>query len=352
MICRYEGDIMASTGKSPVSPSGPNYGRRIKWLGIFALALAAAWTAAWFWLAGLGETRVDAALASVNAQGRPFACDNRSIKGYPFRLGLFCDSIRFEDPSRGVRVSASALRTAAQVYNPWHLIAELDGPALIDAPGLQPLEINWSLLHASVRANKPLPDRVSVESKGLDVGLRIEAGAVARAIAADYAAGHMRREDKDVAFAGEAGGLSIDPAITPGRTIPLLSASYDMVLKDGLRILGARPKDIRAALRGASGEIRSMVVIFTQGGEARIAGPVSLDAAGLIDGDITVTFKDGDELGAALAKAIPEAASVIKPALSAAAMAAGKDRQASLTLTIRKGKVSAGFFPIGNIPPL
>jgi hypothetical protein len=352
MNSRYEGDIMASTGNSPVPAPVPNFGRRIKWLGVFALALAVAWTAAWFWLAGLGETKVDAALAKVNAQGRPVACDNRSIKGYPFRFGLFCDSVRVEDPTRGIRISASALRTAAQVYNPWHLIAELDGPALIDAPGLQPLEIHWSLLHASVRANKPLPDRMSLESKGLDVSIRIEAGAVARAIAADYAAGHMRREDKDVAIAGEAGGLAIDPAITPGRTIPLLSASYDIVLKDGVRIIAARPKDIRAALRGASGEIRNAVIIFADGGEARVKGPVSADAAGLIDGDITVTFKDGDKLGLALAKALPEAASVIQPALSAAAMAAGKDREANLTLTIRKGKVSAGFFPIGKIPPI
>jgi hypothetical protein len=343
---------MASTGNSPVPANVPNFGRRIKWLGLFALALAVAWTGAWFWLANLGQTEVDKVLAKANTQGNPVACDNRSIKGYPFRIGLFCDTVRFEDPSRGVRFSASALRTAAQVYNPWHLIAELDGPALIDAPGLKPLEINWSLLHASVRANKPLPDRVSVESKGLDVGVRIEAGAIARAMAADYAAGHMRRENKDVAFAGEVGGLAIDPATTPGRTIPLLSASCDVLLKDGVRIVAARPKDLRAALRGQSGEIRSAVIIFAEGGEARVAGPVSADAAGLIDGDITVTFKDGDKLGMALTKALPEAANFIQPALSAAAVAAGKDREASLTLTIRKGKVSAGFFPIGQLPPI
>ena len=343
---------MTSTHNGGDLARKPNFARRIKWLGIFTLLAMLAWTGAWFWLADLGQTKVDEALAKANARGRPVACDNRSIKGYPFRFGLFCDSVRFEDPTRGVRVSASALRTAAQVYNPWHLIAELEGPALIDAPGLQPLEIHWSLLHASMRANKPLPDRVSVEGKGLDVGLRIEAGAVARAIAADYAAGHMRREDKDVAFAGEAGGLSIDPAITPERTIPLLSASYDVLLKDGVRIIAAKPKDIPAALRGQRGEIRSAVVIFDEGGEARVAGPVSLDSTGLLDGDITVTFKDGDKLGQALARAIPEAASVIKPALSAAALAAGKYKEASLILTIRKGRVSAGFIPIGNIPAL
>ena len=126
----------------------------------------------------------------------------------------------------------------------------------------------------------------------------------------------------------------------------------DVLLKDGVRIIAAKPKDIPAALRGQRGEIRSAVVIFDEGGEARVAGPVSLDSTGLLDGDITVTFKDGDKLGQALARAIPEAASVIKPALSAAALAAGKDKEASLILTIRKGRISAGFIPIGNIPAL
>lgn len=343
---------MASTGNGREPGAKPGYARRIKWLGIFAFFIAALWSGAWFWLANLGETKVDEALVQTSEQGRPVACDNRSIKGFPFRFGLFCDSVRFEDPAKGIRVSASALRTAAQVYNPWHLVAELDGPALLEAPKLQPLEINWSLLHASVRADQPLPDRVSVEAKGLDVSLRGESGAVRRAIAADYAAGHMRKEEANVAFAGEVGGLAIDPAITPGRSIPLLAASYDVLLKDGVRILGTKPKDLRVTLRGASGEIRSAVIIFADGGEARISGPVSAGADGLINGDIKVTFKDGEKLGAALAKALPEAANVIQPALSAAAKAAGKDKQASLTLTIRKGRVSAGFFPIGQIPPI
>jgi hypothetical protein len=83
-----------------------------------------------------------------------------------------------------------------------------------------------------------------------------------------------------------------------------------------------------------------------------LSGPLSIDTEGLIDGDVKIKFADGERLGIALAKIAPEAASVIKPALSGASMAAGKDKEASLTLTIRKGKVSAGFFPLGKIPPI
>ena len=343
---------MTSTEPGPQDENSPDYGRRIKWLGIFAALLMVVWTGGWFYLAKLGEEQVDITLAKTNGASQKIACDNRTINGYPFRFGLFCDSVLVEQPSKGLRVSAGALRTAAQVYNPWHLVAELDGPATIDVPGLQPLEIDWSLLHSSVRANRPLPDQVSVEAKDLVVSIRGQAEARSRAILADYAAGHMRREDKNAAFAGEVDGLLVDPAITPGRDIPMLSASYDAVLTDGVRILGARPKDIRAALHGASGQIRSALLIFKDGGTLKLAGPLSVDASGVIDGDIVLTFSEGEKLGAALAKALPEAASVIQPSLSAAAMAAGKDKEASLTLTIRKGKVSAGFFPLGDIPPI
>ena len=107
---------MASTDNSDVPARKPNFARRIGWLGTFAFLAMLAWTGAWFWLANLGETKVDEALAKVNAQGHPVACDNRSIKGYPFRFGLFCDSVRFEDTSQGVRISASALRTARSTF--------------------------------------------------------------------------------------------------------------------------------------------------------------------------------------------------------------------------------------------
>jgi hypothetical protein len=348
---------MASTagpeqgGKTPVKGT-PNYGRRIKSLGIFTAFLMLAWTGGWFYLAKIGGEQVDLAIAKVDATDKKLSCGKRDIKGYPFRFGLFCDSVMFEEPAKGVRILAGALRTAAQVYNPWHLVAELDGPASIDAPGLQPLEINWSLLHASVRANKPVPDQVSVEAKSLNISIRGQAEARSRAVLADYAAGHMRIEDRNAAFAGEVDGLLVDPAITPGREVPSLSVSYDAVLTDGVRIITSRPKNAREALRGASGEIRSARVIFKDGGTLELSGPLSVGADGLIDGDVKIKFADADRLGSALAKIAPEAASVIKPALSGAALTAGKDKEAGLTLTIRKGKVSAGFFPLGKIPPI
>ncbi len=332
--------------------STPNYARRIKWLGFAIGFFVIAYTAVWFLAAREAEKRLDIELANVNAGDTKITCENRQVKGYPFRFGLFCDGETFRDDAKGISISTGALRTAAQVYNPWHAIAELDGPAKVVIPGAPAITANWSLLHSSIRVNQPVPERVSIEATGLDVAINKTDTQSLKALTATYAAGHMRTEDKDVSFAGEVAGMVIDPAITPNRTIPEFAASYNVLLKDGLAIAAAKPRDIKAALRGQSGELRSVSLIFKDGGAVSVTGPLKLSAQGLLDGDIKLTLTDAAKLGVALGQAIPEAAKIITNTLTAASLASGADKEASLTLTIRSGKVSAGFFPIATIPPL
>lgn len=338
---------MAST-----TVSTPNYARRIKWLGFAIGFFVIAYTAVWFVGAHEAEKRLDRELAKINAGDAKITCDNREIRGYPFRFGLFCDDVTFVDDVKDVSFSSGALRTAAQVYYPWHAIAELDGPAKVAIPGAPAITANWSLLHSSIRVDQPVPERVSIEANDLTIAIDNADAESQQALTATYAAGHMRTEDKDVSFAGEVDGLVIDPAITPNRTIPEFAASYDVLLKDGVAIAATKPHDIKAALRGQSGELRSVSLIFKDGGAVSVTGPLKLSAEGLLDGDIKLTFTDAAKLSLALGQAVPEAAKIISNTLTAASLASGADKEASLTLTIRGGKVSAGFFPIATIPPL
>jgi hypothetical protein len=332
--------------------SAPNYARRIKWLGFAIGFFVIAYTAAWFFAANDAEKWVDIEIANINAGDTKITCDNRQVRGYPFRFGLFCDGETFIDVTKGISISSGALRTAAQVYNLSHAIAELDGPAKVVIPGVSAITVNWSLLHSSIRLDQPVPERVSIEANDLDVAINKTDTESQQALTASYAAGHMRTEDKDVSFAGEVDGMVIDPAITPNRAIPEFAASYDVLLKDGVAIAAANPGDIKAALHGQSGELRSVALIFKDGGAVSVTGPLKLSAQGLLDGDIKLTFTDAAKLGVALGQAIPEAAKIITNTLTAASLGAGADKEASLSLTIRSGKVSAGFFPIATIPPL
>ena len=331
---------MASTQSGKPAP---NFGRRIKWLGIAAALVAVLYSGGWFWLAREGERRLDIVIAETANSGRTAECVNRQIKGYPFRLGLFCDKTAFADDERGIVFNAGALRSAAQVYNPKHAIVELDGPAFVETQDIPPVELNWSLLNASVRASLPVPQEVRIIGK--DIVAMLQYRPAFKALQGGF---FMRREEADISFAGEWSGVEIDPAVTPGRTIPPYSVTYDIVVKDGVHLVEDK---VRSA-RNQSADIRTFMLEFASGGKISASGPVSANGDGLISGDLRLTFTDAAILGTALASAVPEAASAIGPALTAAGMASGKDKQTSLTLTIRDGKVSAGIFPLGFIPPV
>jgi hypothetical protein len=337
---------MPSTLQKPIN--SPNFGRRIKWLGIVTAVIFALYSAGWYFIAQEGKRRFDDALVNIAQTGTLASCEQSEIKGFPFRLGIFCNSTGFEQPEKGIAFFAGALRSAAQVYNPKHVIVELDSPARLDAPGLEPLTLNWTLLHASARLAAPLPQRVSLEAEALQIAIRGPAGADANLVQAAYASAHMRTEERDIALAGEGAGVIVDPAATPSRKVPEFSASYDLLVLDGVAVIASKPK----SLRGIKANLRQSKIIFKDGGTLKLSGPASVDASGLIDADLSIAISDPKNLGSALAQIAPEAANVITTMMTTVAMANGDGKEAKIEVTIRKGKVSTGFFPLGQIPPL
>jgi hypothetical protein len=326
----------------------PNFARRIKWLGIITAIVFALYSAGWFYVAQEGKRRVDVALADLSQTDLQANCEQSEIKGYPFRLGLFCKSVSFEQPQRGLLFSAGALRSAAQVYDPKQVVVEMDGPAMVDASGLEPLTLSWAQLRASARMSRPLPERISFEAQNFQIALRGPAGADTKIITAHYASAHMRTEAANVALAGEGAGIVIEPGATPGRTIPEFAASYDVLVNDGVAVSTAQPK----SLRGLSGTIRQSQIIFKDGGTLKLTGPISVGSDGLIDADLNIALSQTAKLGLALSKAAPEVANAITSTMATVAMANGDAKEAKIDIKIRKGKVTTGFFPLGDIPPL
>lgn len=332
---------MSST---PEKNTRPNFARRIKWLGVGTVCVFALYCAGWFTVASIGQAKITEALNTLNQNGTRVVCDQNEIKGFPFRLGIFCSAVEFSQPDQGIALSAGAMRSAAQVYDPKHGIIELDGPATITLPNALPVTLNWSLLRASARVAQPLPERVSLEAKSLILG---KPGGP-KIMSADYAALHMRVEGKDVAFAGEGGDVMVDPTSTPGRIIPQFSASYDVVMDEGVAVIASRQK----SMRSISGTVRQCLIIFKDGGTIKLSGPIKVADDGLLDADLSFDLRDTAPLAIALASAAPEAKSMITNALGAASLTKGDDKPTKIDITIRRGKVSIGFIPIGQIPPL
>lgn len=335
----------------PSSADSPSkYSRRIKWLGICVLIIVALYTGAWFWGSSFVKGEIGKALAATSASGQKTDCLNLDIKGYPFRIGLFCDALVFEDPSQQISLKLGALRSATQVYDPMRGIIELDGPLELSLPGGKAVRADWSLLHASGRLARPLPKRLSVEARDLAVTVPDQSGQPLFR-AADIQA-HFRTVEEDIGLAASGTGITIDPAAAQGRVIPEFSYGVDVEVKNGVALALSGEKDIARLLRGQSATLRAVSLDFTSGGGLTLSGPVSLDAGGLLSGDLSIIFSEAEKLGGTIEGIAPEIAAYVAPSLSLAASTAKPGEDPRIDVTIRKGRASIGLIPLGNIPAL
>lgn len=323
----------------------PNYSRRFYWLAAFIVLLFGGYSLGWFWLAGRLESQSRTIIAELNRDGVTADCVNQTVRGFPFRLGLFCDNVSYEDSRTQISARAGSLRSAAQIYQPTRLVLELDGPLVASGPGMAPLKLNWELLHASARMALPLPQRLSVEAKGLTGQFAPDGTTMQPLFTAASAEGHLRPNGNDIDWAGSFTGLAVDANVLDGRQLPLLNGSADATLTDGIALIEGGAK----SLRGTSGTIRTLSLATSDATDITLSGPFSIDADGLIDATLRVTVRDPRGVSTALGAAFPEAKRQIEQGFAGLALLG---REPSLPLRIVKGRATLGFIPLGQIPPV
>lgn len=315
--------------------------RRFLWLAVFIVVLFGGYSAGWFYLAGRLETQAQAAVAALNRNGAVAECVNPEARGFPFRLGMFCDSVAFENAEQGISVSAGSFRSAGQIYDPMHLVAELDGPARLDVQPAQPLALQWENLRASIRLASPLPERLSLEGRSLKIATA--AGAPLASTATFE--GHLRPNGNDLDLAGRFGGLTLDPNMVEGHMVPPLAGEADLTVNNGVALVG---KNLRS-LRGQSGTIRTLALSTGEATSILVSGPFSVDQDGLLDAQFNLTLRDPQGLAKALSASLPEMRDQIDQVSAGLAMLGDAP---SLPVKIAKGRASLGFIKLGNIPPL
>lgn len=319
----------------------PNYGRRILWLAVFVVILFGGYSAGWFYLADRLATQAKAAIADANRDGVTVECVNPVARGFPFRLGVFCDRVAYANVAEAVGLTAGNLRTAGQIYDPTRFIAELDGPAMVATPQNGSLRIDWEKLRASVRWARPLPERVSVEGGG--VAATTATGTPLATIGAFEA--HLRPNGQDLDLASSFEGLELDPALVEGRTLPAFSGESDLTIDGGVDLSGVRLED----LRGRSGTIRNAELSVGGKSGVAVSGTFSFGEDGLLDADLKLTVRDPNGLSAVLAEAFPEKRKDIRNVTSALTFM-GNDP--TLPLVIERGEAKLAFFKLGEIPPI
>lgn len=321
-----------------------SYRRRFKWFAAAITAVIALYTGGWYYVAGIIDSEASKAIASANLNGVRLDCENSEVRGYPFRLGLNCQTVNLKHSVADISFSAGAFRSAAQVYNPAFLVSELDGTALLEVPGLLPLVFDWQVLRSSVRLATPLPTRISVEGREIAAAFADPARKI-DLLRAETLEMHLRPNGPAVEMAASVVRLAVNQALLEGRQIPAVDGGIDLAIDDGVRWATSA----RQSLRGQTGSLRQSYLALDADSSIRAKGTFGVDYDGLLDADLTVTVRGVVKLAKAAAEAFPESVSEIEN-FAASLKALGEN--AELPLRVSKGRITYGFFDLGTVPPL
>ena len=328
---------------TPSSRPATSYQRRIVALAIAIAAAVTAYTAGWFYVASKGDALVHGFLASSKGGSRQYGCDNPVIRGFPFRIGLFCDTASIDDQASGARLSVARLRTAAQVYALDHRVIEVDGPMLIDMPGMVPLAVDVEAARASMVGKHALADRISVELRKVVLSERQPADLRRPLGEVERIGLHMRQAGGDrIDLAADIEALHA--ANAPAASLTLRgtidgASGFDVALRAGIHDL--------SVLRGHDGILDTLEIAFAGGGRVQLDGPFSISDDGNVNATVNLRITDTVHLADAVTR-FAQALGQTAPDLSLMTLA---DDQV-LKITITDGFASIGVIPLGQIPPL
>jgi hypothetical protein len=318
--------------------------------------IAGGWSYVWFRGAAEISARSDSLAEQLRLAGDRLECANRRIEGFPFRIGIHCDQIAFA-PSEGGSFEAKAVRSAAQFYDPGHIVGELDGPALLQLPDGRRFELQWENLRTSLRLGFSGLNALSFELRQPSLAVQSAGSAspsIARSNVIEFHARKSPSSDENLDLA-----LRLADASDPAGRVPGLSLDADLTLEAIAGKLGGDfdpIADIRE--NGLSGNARSIVLTPSGGGRLVLSGPFSISTTGLVSGEIRLEATDLAKLGAFFAQLVPERRELVGNVvslLSAIVPESGtksNDQPTALTLKIRDGAMSIGLIPVAELPPV
>lgn len=333
--------------------------RKARWVflgvALAVIVLAAALSGAWYYLAKRLDEGVVQAIAAAKADGVSLSCADREEFGYPFRLGVRCRAVTIDAPDQHLRAMSGALRTAAQIYEPTRIVAELDGPLIVDAPNLPPLDIRWELAHASAKFRNEGVDHFDLAVEKPVVSLVAPAAGRRPIAQSDDFEVHARRRDKDLDFAIFDTAVALTDPAAP--SVPPFDFGLNVTVAGAADWLSGKlpGETVGEALAGRSGTVRSLKIALSgaSGAGAELSGPFQVSADRRLSGDLDLAVTDPRQIAGIVAATAPQLAGVANSVATAIAFVGRQENGRSIIqLTIRDGKVAAGMIPLGKIPPL
>jgi hypothetical protein len=335
--------IMAASSRTGVSG-------KLWLLACLVVLFIALYTAGWFYAASLLREKTLAMLGSRASQGFAAECVDAEYRGYPFRIGLFCSKVTVDDKENGISGNFGALRSAAQVYDPGHIIWEMDAPAELRSSRGLTIATTWKSLQSSLITKFKGVERAALVLENPKTHLVSSTDGQTFDINADRAEIHLRQNGPDLDAAVTLEGT--DTAIKDlQQLLPRLTTSATVTLIGRAGIIdGSDPNGI--SLRDTKGEMREFRADLGEGRVLLLSGPFSFDTEGRMSGKFKLRVEQLAAWQKSLTQAFPDLGPTLQTAVSMLT-ALGGGTNASLDITIKRGKILAGgLIPIGEIPPV
>ena len=335
---------MASSSRADTS----GVTRKLVWLAVAIVLFGALYTGGWFYAASWLKDRATKELAASEQGLHSASCSNLSVRGYPFRIGVFCDSLGIDDRASGLSATFGALRSAAQVYRPGHAVIELDGPAQVRVTPDLAFDVDWDLMRASAVAWTNGLDRASIAYDGLKGRLNVPSQGLSLGIAATHGEKHVRQSGEALDVAASLEALSLDLG---DKVLPPLNVTADLTIADAAKWISAEGPPPTLPL-GTSAELRGLSFDLGAGNSMTLSGPVSVDDAGYVSGALDLTIEGVTGWRDRISEVFPDAAETVQRVAGAIKGLSGGQDRAVVKLNIRQGAVYLGLFPVAEIPPL
>jgi len=267
----------------------------LPWL--LMLLLIVGWSIGWFWLRGQAETRMDAGVAQMRAQGYDVAWQTRDISGFPFRLDVNLYGARIAEPS-GWALAAAELKAEAWIYRLDHWVAVAPQGVTLTRPEGGPVTVRAKALRGSLSGADQRPPRISIE--GVDLDFATPPGAEPYPVqSAERLELHLRPGPNDqggVLFRVDGARLRLTglPArVAQGRPVSVL---WDLTLA---RMAAFQGRDWPEAVRNwrDAGGVVTVREASIRGGDAVLAaqgGPLRVGPDGYLQGELKAGLRDAD----------------------------------------------------------
>ncbi|CAN7513580.1 DUF2125 domain-containing protein [Neorhizobium tomejilense] len=321
------------------------------WLLASGVVLVIAlYTAGWFYGASVLKERTLSLLGSQEKRGISAECTDADYRGYPFRIGLFCSKVSVDDRANGISAMFGSLRSAAQVYNPGHIVWELDSPIEIRTGHGLSVSTTWENFQSSLTTRFRGVERTSTVVENARTNILSSATGQAFNISAGHTEIHLRQNGTDLDAAMTLQNTDVVMKDLP-QLLPRFTANLDLTLTGRAGMIdGSDPNG--TVLYGTEGRMRSVSADLGDGKLITVSGPFSFDEQGYLSGKLKLRIEQIDAWRDSLSQAFPQIAPTLKTAANMLS-ALGRGKSASLDLTINRGKVFAGgFIQIGEIPPI